>query len=206
MVREGKFRGDLFFRLNVMNICLPSLRERKEDIGALVHYLIDTINEEYGRNVLGADPETLECLARYDWPGNVRELRNSIERLMMLEQEKILSAEHLPPGIRRIPQEQQEESPGVIRSDFTGEHIVLPATGISLEELEKLLIQLALKRSDGNQTKAAKFLKTSRDTLRYRMKKFGLSDGTREEPGTLDGDDRLGAEAPRSASPETLWT
>lgn len=192
MVRDGKFRGDLFFRLNVMNICLPSLRERKEDIGALVQYFIETLNEEYGRNVLGAAPETLAYLTRYQWPGNVRELRNCIERLMMLDQEKILSAEFLNPEIRQDSPAETADASGVIRSDFTGEHIVLPATGISLEELEKLLIQLALKKSGGNQTKAARFLKTSRDTLRYRMKKFGLCDSAKEEDpeggGSIDLD------------------
>ncbi|HBG07582.1 MAG: Fis family transcriptional regulator [Geobacteraceae bacterium GWC2_58_44] len=199
MVRNGKFRADLFFRLNVMNISLPSLRERKEDIGTLVQYFIETLNEEYGRNVLGAAPETLEHLARYEWPGNVRELRNCIERLMMLEQEKILSAGHLSSEIRECGQAEQEESPGVIRSDAAGEHIVLPASGISLEELEKLLIQLALRKSGGNQTKAARYLKTSRDTLRYRMKKFGISDGTREEEGSpYGGDDAAAGDPPCS--------
>lgn len=187
MVKEGRFRGDLFFRLNVMSICLPPLRERKEDIEALVQYFIDTLNEEYGRSVEGATPDTMEQLLRYEWPGNVRELRNNIERLMMLEQEKVLSSEHLSPEIKQAhPPVPQGDNPEVITSGFSGEHIYLPPTGISLEELEKLLIQLALKKSDGNQTKAARFLKTSRDTLRYRMKKFGLSDNGKEE-----GDDSL---------------
>ncbi|WP_129126760.1 sigma-54-dependent transcriptional regulator [Geomonas oryzae] len=186
MVKEGKFRGDLFFRLNVMNICLPKLRERKEDIESLVQYFIETLNEEYGRSVTNASPETLEYLTRYDWPGNVRELRNCIERLMMLEQGKVLTPEFLSPEIRqcKLPAGESEVG-GVISSDFAGEHIVLPSTGISLEELEKMLIQLALKKSGGNQSKAAKFLKTSRDTLRYRMKKFGLSDSGKE--GEVEG-------------------
>ncbi|MBJ6725478.1 sigma-54-dependent transcriptional regulator [Geomesophilobacter sediminis] len=185
MVRDGKFRGDLFFRLNVMNICLPPLRERKEDIEALVQYFIETLNEEYGRNIRGASPETMQHLLSYDWPGNVRELRNNIERLMMLEPEKILTAEFLSPEIRQAalplapaPSGKETEPVGI---PFSGEHIYLPPTGISLEELEKLLIQLALRKSGGNQTRAARFLKTSRDTLRYRMKKFGLSDPGKEE-------------------------
>jgi two-component system, NtrC family, response regulator AtoC len=183
MVKEQKFRGDLFFRLNVVNIPLPPLRERKEDIEALVQYFIKVLNEEYGRSVEGAAPETLDCLTRHDWPGNVRELRNSIERMMMLEQEKILSSDYLSPEIKQtVNAPLTEESGEVIRSDFGGEHIVLPATGISLEELEKLLIKFALKKSGGNQTKAARFLKTSRDTLRYRMKKFGLGESKEDEP------------------------
>lgn len=181
MVREGKFREDLFYRLNVMNICLPSLRERKEDLESLVQYFIETLNEEYGRSVQGTSQETVAYLRRYNWPGNVRELRNCIERLMMLEQEKILSPEHLSSEIRKSGEPEQGEALCVIRSDVAGEHIIVPATGISLKELEKLLIQFALRKTGGNQTKAAKFLKTSRDTLRYRMKKFGLSDSGREE-------------------------
>lgn len=204
MVKEGRFRGDLFFRLNVMNIALPSLRERKEDIGALVQYFIETLNEEYGRNVEGAATDTLEYLTRYDWPGNVRELRNCIERMMMLEQAKILSCEYLSSELKTSAPLPQEETSACVRSDFTGEHITLPATGISLEELEKLLIQLALRKSDGNQTRAAKFLKTSRDTLRYRMKKYGLWDGGKDDMpegfGTkaqaAEGADHLEVEAP----------
>lgn len=202
MVKDGKFREDLFYRLNVMNISLPSLRERKEDIESLVQYFIETLNEEYGKDVQGTSPETVEYLKRYDWPGNVRELRNCIERLMMLEQEKILSPEYLSSEIRQRDVPEQGEAPGIIRSDFAGEHIVVPATGISLNELEKLLIQLALRKSGGNQTKAAKFLKTSRDTLRYRMKKFGLSDTAKEEEpeayGSIVAVADAGSRSPRS--------
>ncbi|HEY5513552.1 MAG TPA: sigma-54 dependent transcriptional regulator [Geomonas sp.] len=181
MVKEGKFRSDLFFRLNVMNIDLPPLRKRKEDIPSLVQYFIKTLNEEYGRNVLAASAEAMEYLVRYDWPGNVRELRNCVERLMMLEQEKILSSQYLSAEIRQSFAAEQAESPEVIRSDSAGTHILLPESGISLEELEKLLIQFALEKSDGNQTKAAKFLKTSRDTLRYRIKKFGLGEAGKDD-------------------------
>lgn len=181
MVNNGTFREDLFFRLNVMNVYLPPLRERKKDIGPLVQYFIETLNEEYGRNVQGAAPETLAYLTRYNWPGNVRELRNCIERLMMLEQDKILSPEYLSSEIKQSDVLVQGEAPGVIRSDLAGEHIVVPTTGISLKEVEMLLIELALRKSGGNQTKAAKFLKMSRDTLRYRMKIYGLSSAAKEE-------------------------
>jgi len=180
MVSEGKFRGDLFFRLNVMNIPLPPLRERREDIFALVQYFIERLNEEYGRNVECAIPEAMEYLMRYDWPGNVRELRNTIERLMMLEQGKVLTPQHLSNEIKRSRGQVKRQSTGDGQVEFPGEHIYLPPEGISIEELEKQLIQLALKKSAGNQTKAARFLKMSRDTLRYRMKKFGLSDSGKE--------------------------
>lgn len=192
MVKEGKFRSDLFFRLNVMNIALPPLRQRKEDIPSLVQYFIKTLNSEYGRNVQDASAEVLEYLMRYDWPGNVRELRNCIERLMMLDPEKILRPEYLSSEIRQSSLAEPEEPRDIVRSDFDGEHILLPASGISLEELERILIQLALKKSGGNQTKAAKFLKTSRDTLRYRMKKFNLGSTAREDG--LDYDEHLAAD------------
>jgi two-component system, NtrC family, response regulator AtoC len=193
MVKEGKFRGDLFFRLNVMGICLPPLRERKEDLESLVQYFIESLNEEYGRSVQCASAEALAYLTQYDWPGNVRELRNCIERLMMLEQDKILSPEYLSAEIKQCSAPAKDEAFECFRSDFAGEHIMLPASGISLEELEKLLIQLALKKSGGNQTKAAKFLKTSRDTLRYRMKKFGIGEPTKDEEPEAHGSP--GAEA-----------
>jgi two-component system, NtrC family, response regulator AtoC len=203
MVKDGKFRGDLFFRLNVMNVRLPPLRERKEDIESLVQYFIETLNEEYGRSVLGAAPETLAHLISYDWPGNVRELRNCIERLMMLEREKILCAENLSLEIRRSEAPEAGEAPRKIRSEAAGEYILLPAAGISLEELEKLLIQFALRKSGGNQTKAAKFLKTSRDTLRYRMKKFDLVDTAKA--GEPEAAGRLAAEiGARLIGPESF--
>ncbi|GAW65458.1 fis family transcriptional regulator [Geoanaerobacter pelophilus] len=191
MVKEGKFRSDLFFRLNVMNIALPPLRERKEDVPALIQYFIKTLNDEYGRTVEGACEDTMEYLTGYDWPGNVRELRNCIERLMMLEKEKMLGSEHLSPEITQRSRPGNQLMRANSNNEFAGEHILLPPEGISLEELEKLIIQLALKKSGGNQTKAAKYLKTSRDTLRYRMKKFGLGENGKEE-GRFDGEELEG--------------
>jgi two-component system, NtrC family, response regulator AtoC len=182
MVQEGKFRGDLFFRLNVMSIALPPLRERKEDIESLVNFFIESLNEEYGRSVQCASGETLGYLTQYDWPGNIRELRNCIERMMMLEQDKVLSPEYLRDEIKQGSVPVPTEATRFFKSDLAGEHLIIPASGISLEELEKLLIHLALKKSGGNQSKAAKFLKTSRDTLRYRMKKFGIG----EQPKDAD--------------------
>ena len=190
MVKEGKFRSDLFFRLNVMNIALPPLRERKEDIPSLIQYFIKTLNEEYGRSVEDIAPSALDQLVAYDWPGNVRELRNYIERLMMLEQEKTLGSEHLGAEITQASRQGSQLMRAEMSNDFSGEHILLPPEGISLEELEKLIIQLALKKSAGNQTKAAKYLKTSRDTLRYRMKKFGLGENGKEEEPEEAGEPR----------------
>ncbi len=199
LVNEGKFRGDLFFRLNVMTIHLPPLRERKEDIPALVRYFIKRFNEEYGMNVKDVSKEALDCFMKYDWPGNVRELRNTVERAMMFEQGEYLSISHLSPEIKRFaedisPSPQTEEplaTRTLTRVDHKEKHspqapkkgdegagkrytFLLPEEGISLEDVERQLIEQALDRFDWNQTKAASCLGLTRDTLRYRMKKFGL--------------------------------
>ncbi len=178
MVSDGRFRGDLFYRLNVMTINLPSLRERKDDIPSLVAYFIERINEEYGRSVQGISPEALGSLTRYNWPGNVRELRNAVERAMMLEEGTVLSRGAFSPEIRDnggggdpsgLPSAVVQ--PAAISGDG---YITLPPEGISFQEVEVELIRQALGRYDGNQTRAAKCLHLTRDTLRYRIKKYGL--------------------------------
>jgi two-component system, NtrC family, response regulator AtoC len=178
MVQEKSFRGDLYFRLNVMTIQIPPLRERKKDIPSLVNYFIERLNEEYGRGVEGITPEGLDCLASYDWPGNVRELRNAVERAMMLEEGRMLSPQYFKQQIATSRSEAQTVAPpGVGQSAVPGGgYITLPPDGISLEDVEKQLIHQAMERYDGNQTQAAKCLHMSRDTLRYRIKKFSLQD------------------------------
>lgn len=180
MVKEGTFRGDLFFRLNVMTLPLAPLRERKEDIPALANYFIGRLNEEYGRGVEGITPEALRCLQRYEWPGNVRELRNAMERAMMLEIEAQLTPDYFSREIRDCVSEVS--GPAIAgeggQAFAVGKdgYINLPPEGISIEEVERQLIEQALERYNGNQTKAAQCLKMSRDTLRYRIKKFGMQD------------------------------
>ncbi|RJX35088.1 MAG: sigma-54-dependent Fis family transcriptional regulator [Desulfurivibrio sp.] len=188
MVKEGTFRGDLFFRLNVMSIPLAPLRERKEDIPSLVNYFIERLNEEYGRGVQGTSAEALECLQRYDWPGNVRELRNAMERAMMLEPGTVLSHEFFNHEIRQCGQASVKKpgpGPGPVGREVPAVaengYITLPPQGISIEEVEKELIQQALARFNGNQTRAAQCLRMSRDTLRYRIKKFGLQSAGRDD-------------------------
>lgn len=172
MVEQGSFRRDLFYRLNMMCITLKPLRERKKCIPSMVEYFIDRLNSEYGRSIEGISSDALRMLMAHSWPGNVRELRNALERAMMLEQGKIISTDHICiyPGI---------ENTGTGSclfgcSVFPETSIVLPPEGISIEEVEKEYIKQALARYDGNQTKAAKCLGLSLDTLRYRRKKFGL--------------------------------
>ncbi|NTV47260.1 MAG: sigma-54-dependent Fis family transcriptional regulator, partial [Chlorobiales bacterium] len=189
MIADGRFRGDLYYRLSMMNICLPPLRERLGDIQALVQYFIERLNIEYGRRVEHASDEAMKELQSYSWPGNVRELRNVIERAMMLEKGTVLRRFHLCretplTSFAPVPEHCAEAADN--GSLFAG--FQLPPEGISFEEMEKQLICLALKKANGNQSLAAKFLKISRDTLRYRMKKFCFSEyaesGPREDHST----------------------
>lgn len=184
MVANGRFRGDLYYRLNMINICVPALRNRIEDIPAMVQYFIERLNAEYGRRIKNASHEALEKLLAYSWPGNVRELRNVIERAMMLEKGSVLMHFHLCEEAQKthhapaLEPETETSNVTVLAADkghrFAG--FQLPPEGISFEEVEKQLIGLALESASGNQSKAAKILKMSRDTLRYRMKKYGISE------------------------------
>ena len=183
MVKSSTFRGDLFYRLNVMSICLPPLRDRKEDISLLVGYFIRRLNEEYGKKVEGISEEALAYLTAYDWPGNVRELRNAIERSMMLEQEKTISPRFLNIEIKHnFEQKPQPTANHGQPGNSTGFGGVSETVGVSIVELERRMIRQGLEIAGGNQTKAAKYLCISRDTLRYRMKKFGLR-GERKRTG-----------------------
>ncbi len=161
---EGKFREDLFYRINVASIRIPPLCERPEDIRPLTKYFIQKYNEEFHKNVQKISKGVEDFLGNYNWPGNVRELKNVIERAMILVEEDTLHMEHLPIEILG----QASKQGGAI------EGIRIPPDGISLEKVEEALVRQALKMTNGNQTKAAKLLDISRDALRYRMQKFGL--------------------------------
>lgn len=178
-VESGVFRGDLYCRLNVMRIFLPPLRERRECIPGLVDYFIGRINAVYGKNVQGVESSTMTCLQQYDWPGNVRELRNALEHAMVLDTSPLLTSEYLPIEVRRggKVKSRHDNVVQIIPQNSVNKHsgITLPPDGIALEGVEKKLIEQALLRFAGNQTKAARCLDMSRDTLRYRMKKFGLA-------------------------------
>ena len=177
MVQEKTFRGDLFYRLNMMSITLKPLRDRKKCIPSMVEYFIERLNCEYGRAVEDISSEALKLLMAHNWPGNVRELRNALERAMMLEQGKILSTDNfcIYPG-----SEQTGCGCTYGCSVPVASTIMLPPEGISIEAVEKEYIKQALSRYDGNQTKAAKCLGLTLDTLRYRRKKFRLE----KYPGT----------------------
>lgn len=174
MVRNRSFRGDLFYRLNVMSICLPPLRERKEDIPVLVSYFIHRLNEEYGKKVDGASAEAVACLTGYDWPGNVRQLRNTIERSLMLERDTMISSRYLDLEMRQHAMQTRQPFSPELRSAASGGSHGDHQPGVSMVDFERRMIRQGLEITGWNQTKAAEYLSISRDTLRYRMKKFGL--------------------------------
>jgi PAS domain S-box-containing protein len=164
-VREGAFRQDLYFRLNVIQIAIPPLRERPEDIMPLTHLYRKYYNRKFKRHIESIASEVERALIAYDWPGNVRELRNAIERAMILEESSALTLASLPVATVRA----EHKSPAALTLAQ-----VLEA-GISLEENERMLLKSALEKTGGNQTQAAHLLGITRDTLRYRMKKFSLN-------------------------------
>jgi two-component system response regulator AtoC len=167
-VKEGKFREDLFYRLSVVPIVIPPLRERKEDIPILVDHFVQRYNLRFRKNVKGISPEAMKLLMNYAWPGNVRELKNVIERAMILEDEGMIEVSHLPIRL-------SDPTAGELLPASAGEYLVkLPREGAGLEDIEKQLIQQALEMAHGNKTRASKLLKLSRDTLRYKVKKYGL--------------------------------
>ena len=164
-VKEGCFRQDLYFRLNVIQIIIPPLRERAEDIVPLTQFFIEHYNRKFKRNIEGVSEATAKLLELHDWPGNVRELRNAIERAMILEESTHITPPSLPMAISR---------PDATVSMPTPMGTEIPSDGLSLEDNERSLLLRALERTNCNQTQAARLLRVTRDTLRYKMKKFNL--------------------------------
>jgi DNA-binding NtrC family response regulator len=157
-VKAGKFREDLFYRLQVMPISLPPLRERKGDVALLASFYIDQFNREFRKKIRGLSPRAVTLLEQYQWPGNVRELRNAIERAMLLVDRTSLEPEDF-----------------TLTRTVSPVEFVLPPEGVNLEEVERQLLVQALDRSGGNQTQAAQLLGINRDQVRYRIEKFGLA-------------------------------
>jgi DNA-binding NtrC family response regulator len=158
-VKAGKFREDLFYRLQVMPVLLPPLRERTGDVPLLAAYFIDRFNREFRKRVRGLSPAAKALLEQYQWPGNIREMRNAIERAMLLADRDRLEPDDFTTLTRTVNPTQFK----------------LPAEGVNLEEVERQLLTQALERAGGNQTQAAQLLGINRDQVRYRMEKFGLS-------------------------------
>ncbi len=164
-VRNDNFREDLYYRLKVIPVMLPALRERRDDILLLAKYFVEEFNREFKKNVKGISKETAKAFANYHWPGNVRELRNVIERAMILENEDYILPEHLPVEILSFDSK---------RSAAEAAPISIPPGGLDIEEVERELIKQALDLAKWNQTRAARLLNLTRDALRYRMQKFGF--------------------------------
>jgi two-component system, NtrC family, response regulator AtoC len=165
-VSQGKFRADLYYRLNVMQVQLPPLREHGSDVPLLVSFYIDQFNREFRKQVRGASAEALELLRGYSWPGNVRELRNAVERAMLLADGEWLEPAHFPFAVSRRT---------------TAGAYDLPDEGVSLEQVERNLVIQALTRTGWNHTKAAALLGLNRDQIRYRIEKFGLEKAAQRE-------------------------
>jgi len=177
-IEQGRFRLDLYYRLNVIQVLLPPLRERTEDILPLAEHFVRIYNTKFKRNVKGLSHSAAAALLAHDWPGNVRELRNVIERSMVLEEADWIQVSNLqiasdratPPSLAfERSASADDQSPGTPLS-----HGQPAPFEVSLEEAEKNLVKKALERAAGNQTRAAVLLGVTRDTLRYKMKKFNL--------------------------------
>jgi two-component system, NtrC family, response regulator len=162
MVADGTFRDDLYYRLAVVTIRMPPLRERGDDIPLLVEHLLNKLCARLKRPPPAIDRAILSAFSLYTWPGNIRELENVVERALVLDRDGVIGLDDVPDRIR------------------TGGHglgrlqIELPDEGLSLEHVERDLLRAALDKHDWNQTKAAAYLDITRSALLYRMQKFGL--------------------------------
>ena len=159
-VTKGRFRSDLFYRLNVLPMPLPPLRDHAEDIPILAEFFIDSFNAEFKKRIDGLTPAAAALLQAYAWPGNVRELRNVVERAMLLCEGARLDA---------------RDFTALKNGHTSSDGFDLPAGGVNLEDVERSLVVQALRRASGNQTKAASLLGMNRDQIRYRIEKFGLA-------------------------------
>ncbi len=188
-VQEGEFRQDLYYRLAIISVFLPPLRERKEDILPLVDFFMKRYNRKFRKDIKGLTDETSKLLHKHDWPGNVRELKNAIERAMILEEEEMLRPEYLPfavgkraaIGMTAFEASSTGNGSRELANGRSLPKLSIPEGGTSLEEVERAFVEMALTQANGNQTQAAKLLDISRDALRYKLKKFNLGHGEDEE-------------------------
>jgi len=167
LIKKGRFREDLYYRFHVCPLHIPPLRERPEDIDALLDSFLKSANRERGSRITGVSPGALRVVKRHPWPGNVRELHNVVEWLTMTCKQGEIRPEHLPSYLR-VPEEpaHRDSSPQPLPP--------LLSFGLSVEEMEKALLQEALQKTGGNVSEASRLLKMTRNTLRYRMAKYNL--------------------------------
>jgi two-component system response regulator AtoC len=168
-VRDGRFRDDLYYRLNVLRIEMPPLRVRARDIVLLAQHFVELFAREFKRSVRGISRAAEEALLAYSWPGNVRELRNLVERAVLLAESDTLEPSDFESMRTILP----PASTVAVSDGPAG--MALPAEGVNLEDVEKRLVMMALDRTNGNQTRAAALLGLHRDQIRYRIEKFGLT-------------------------------
>lgn len=161
-IEQKTFREDLYYRLQVFQITMPALRDHKDDVPELAKHFFNHFNQQFNKNLLGISADSLSALCMYNWPGNIRELRNAIERAVILESGDVLLPENLPAEII-----------GLLSQSSVGSNA---NTDASLYDIEKQTIVQALEKAEGNQSKAARILGITRDTMRYKMKKHNLSD------------------------------
>ncbi|MCP3137710.1 sigma-54-dependent transcriptional regulator [Pyxidicoccus xibeiensis] len=181
-VKAGRFREDLYYRLNVVSVTLPPLRERKSDIPALVNHFVEKYGEAYGKQVRGLAPGTLQALLSHDWPGNIRELENAIERAVVLVQGQELTADDLPPVLRGP------------RPNDASTHALIPGATLAAIEREAILRTLEMVR--GSTSRAAEVLGISVRKIQYRLKEYGMKAGDAPLRAVQDDDeDDLAAES-----------
>ena len=161
-VKDGRFREDLYYRLNVVPIVLPPLRERKEDISPLTDHFLALYGEKNRKSLKGISGKALDLLVRYDWPGNIRELENCIERAVIMAREEVIVPADFPPQIQMLSREEGTNGFNI-------------PSGISLEEMERALIVKTLAETDGNRTRASEILGINRRTLQNKLKQYGLN-------------------------------
>ncbi|HZU33355.1 MAG TPA: sigma-54 dependent transcriptional regulator [Candidatus Angelobacter sp.] len=165
--KEGKFRKDLYFRLNVVTLHLPPLRERRSDIPPLVHYFLDRFAPD---TPITISPAAMKCMLQYDWPGNVRELENCIERAVALGTQEMVDVHDLPPAVHQQPEETAIAAPVTVQQ-------ALPESNTDLEELERDTIQRVFEQVQGDKARARRMLGISRATLYRKLKRYNIGLG-----------------------------
>jgi DNA-binding NtrC family response regulator len=185
MVADGRFRDDLYYRINVLSVDVPPLRERRDDIPVLIDYFLKKHTRNTSRLVRGLTPETRRLMLNYSWPGNVRQLESAIERAILLCESDLITVEDLPLEVR---QESRPQAEGAFK---------LPPEGIAFEDVERSLIMQAMEQTDYNITKSAKLLGLTFRTLQYRLEKFGIKrpDSKGKEEDAESGDEESGDRA-----------
>ncbi len=176
MIAANRFRRDLYYRLAVFSIHLPPLRERGHDVIEVANTFVQHFNREFAKNIQGFTPDAEQVLLTYDWPGNIRELRNAVERAVLIGSDRLIQPSDLAIKPRRsalseAPARAETAAPQL---DHNGFEIHVPHHGVNFEDVERQLIRIAMRHCNNNASAAARFLRMTRETLRYRLKKFGI--------------------------------